>query len=592
MPRTQRTVDRPIIIKAERIAALILSGFDHHFKLFTQANEDIIRLFTEQNWQVAFLKTTERMRFFDQRSQEIVVKIKQQHRIQALDSELWLEVKYRYIDLLYGHLQPELAETFYNSVFCRFFSSHYFNNDYIFVQPVMATDFLDLVSQQLSYCEIRLGINCRQALRTLTQKINLPSDIHADLKPLLQAIRKQKVLSVFHQAKRNSALYLQVLSNPMYRNKACYLIGKLVMEDIQQPLVLAMRYNDRHKLYIDALLTDAQHIANIFSTARSSFVLQTRVPAETVHFLESVVPGRDRHELYSGIGFHKQAKTEFYRELMRHIKHSDSQFDFASGVKGMVMCVFTLDSFPYVFKVIRDKIERPKNTNRDKVKACYRLVKESDRIGRMVDTLEFSNMTFPLSKFTVPLIEELQQTCPSMIKLYPEDDQIVIAHAYVERRLIPLNIYIEEVDDKQRSAAMDEYGNALRQLAAANIFPGDLFMKNFGVTRHNKVLFYDFDEIDCVSECNFRDIPEAMYPEQELQDEPWYSVNEQDIFPEEFAFFLFNNDQDLADFKKHHAALLTAKFWQQQKLEQSQQASLRNVYIYPQSVRLNYSGNE
>ncbi|MFO7634764.1 MAG: isocitrate dehydrogenase kinase/phosphatase-domain containing protein, partial [Caldilinea sp.] len=134
----------------------------------------------------------------------------------------------------------------------------------------------------------------------------------------------------------------------------------------------------------------------------------------------------------------------------------------------------------------------------------------------------------------------------------------VIRHLYIERRMVPLNLYIERADDAERERAVIEYGEAIKEMVAANIFPGDMLYKNFGVTRQGRVVFYDYDEVAYLTDCNFRKIPEARTPEDEMASEPWYPVGPTDVFPEEFGTFLLGDPRVRSVFMAHHAELLEA----------------------------------
>jgi isocitrate dehydrogenase kinase/phosphatase len=231
----------------------------------------------------------------------------------------------------------------------------------------------------------------------------------------------------------------------------------------------------------------------------------------------------------------------------------------------MVMLVFDLPSFPYVFKVIKDFFPPQKETTRELIQGKYLLVKQHDRVGRMADTLEYSDVAFPLARFDEELVAELRQFCPSLLE--EDRDTLVIRHVYIERRMIPLNIYLQEAAPEQVAAVVVEYGNAIKDLVRANIFPGDMLWKNFGVTRHGKVVFYDYDEIEYLTTCNFRRVPEARTEEDELASEVWYKVGPKDVFPETFAPFLLGNPAVREVFLAHHADLLEPAFWQGHKQE-------------------------
>jgi isocitrate dehydrogenase kinase/phosphatase len=306
------------------------------------------------------------------------------------------------------------------------------------------------------------------------------------------------------------------------------------------------------------------------------------VPSAYVQFLRGLMPRKPRAELYNAIGLQKHGKNLFYRDFMAHQRHSSDKFRIAPGIKGMVMLVFDLPSFPYVFKVIKDFYPPQKDTTREQIKGKYLLVKQHDRVGRMADTLEYSNVAFPRQRFEEELIAELKHFCPS---IFEEDgDTVVIKHLYIERRMIPLNIYLQEADEEQMAHAVVEYGNAIKDLVAANIFPGDMLWKNFGVTRHGKVVFYDYDEIEYLTDCNFRRVPAPRNEEEEMSGEVWYTVNKGDVFPETFAPFLLGNAQVRDIFMSHHADLLDAAFWQGHK-ERILAGHVHDVFPYEAGKR-------
>jgi len=317
------------------------------------------------------------------------------------------------------------------------------------------------------------------------------------------------------------------------------------------------------------------------------------------------MPLKPRNELYNALGLAKQGKTLFYRDFIYHQRHSTDQFRIAPGIKGMVMLVFDLPSFPYVFKVIKDFYPPPKDTSREQIKGKYLLVKQHDRVGRMADTLEYSEVGFPRARFTDELIAEIQKFAPSQLEISDRDGngelEVILKHVYIERRMIPLNIYLQEAFDaggadpantspaarqakEQLEHAVVEYGNALKDLVAANIFPGDMLWKNFGITRHGKVVFYDYDEIEYITDCVFRRVPQARNEEEEMSGEVWYRVGPKDVFPETFGPFLLGNAAVKDVFLKHHADLLDVAFWQSHK-ERIQSGYVYDVFPYDQHKR-------
>ena len=370
--------------------------------------------------------------------------------------------------------------------------------------------------------------------------------IHAHLKEAFGA----EVLSHSH---------LQVANELFYRNKAARLVGKLVTPTAIVPFLLPIHRTDDGELFVDTCLTTSAEASIVFGFARSYFMVYAPLPAALVEWLREILPGKTTAELYMAIGCQKHAKTESYREYLRYVTTADEQFIEAPGIRGMVMLVFTLPGFDRVFKVIKDRFAPQKEMTAAHVRACYQLVKEHDRVGRMADTQEFENFVLDKQQIDPALMALLLQEAPA--KITDLGDKIAISHLYIERRMVPLNIWLEQSDGQALRDAIEEYGNAIRQLAAANIFPGDMLFKNFGVTRHGRVVFYDYDEICYMTEVNFRDIPPPRYPEDELSSEPWYSVSPGDVFPEEFRHWLCADPRIGPLFEEMHADLFRASYW-------------------------------
>ncbi len=377
-----------------------------------------------------------------------------------------------------------------------------------------------------------------------------------------------------------------MLNSLFFRNKGAYIIGRLVNDGHDYPFAIPILQNERGELYLDALLTGEDRLLVLFSFARAYFFVDMEVPAGYVSFLRWLMPSKPRAELYMAVGLAKQGKTLFYRDLHYHLKHSTDPFVIAPGIKGMVMLVFTLPSFPYVFKLIRDRFAPPKDIDRQTVKDKYLMVKLHDRVGRMADTLEYSLVALPLERFSPALLEELQRECASIVEI--DGDELVLGHVYIERRMQPLNLHMEELkrdgDPERLRAALKDYGNAIKELAGAGIFPGDMLLKNFGVTRHDRVVFYDYDEIQPMEEISFRRIPPPASYDEELAAEPYWSVGPTDVFPEQFERFLVGEPRAREMFLQHHRDLLDADFWS------AKQAQLRggiqeDVFPYPEELR-------
>lgn len=548
-------------VEAKQIAEAILDGFERHYRLFHEITAGAKGRFERADWPAVQEAGRERIPFYDRRVAETVSALKREFHLRRDNELLWRRIKVEYLRLLPQHHQPELAETYYNSVFCRLFDRRYYSSANIFVWPALSTEHLEAeIPIFRPYYPARDG--WAEVICTILEHVGweVPfTNRRTDIRNLMRAIRERFP----PRRARHQNFQLAVLSAPFYRNKGAYLVGKAINGADQIPFVICVLNDERGGLYVDALLTGTDEIADVFSFSRAYFMVDTEAPAAVVDFLRPLMPHKSKAELYTAIGFQKFGKAEFYRDFLKHLRYSSDDLVVAPGIRGMVMCVFTLPSFPYVFKVIKDRFAPPKEVTRETVKAKYQLVKLHDRVGRMADSWEYSHVAFPRGRISDELCALLQEECAGSISI--EGDQIIVKHLYIERRLSPLNLYMRSADDNDMRHAVREYGDAIRQLAAANIFPGDCLYKNFGVTRQGRVVFYDYDELCYLTECNFRAIPEPPYPEMEMSEQAWYTAGPFDVFPEEFETFLLTDRRVRKYFREMHSELLDPDWWQARK---------------------------
>jgi isocitrate dehydrogenase kinase/phosphatase len=560
------------------IARAILDGFDKHYRLFRAISAAAKDRFERSDWAAVRQASRERIDMYDLRVREAVAALQRFPR--ASEEVLWPAIKQAYVGLLLEHQQPELAETFFNSVASRVLHRTYYTNQHIFWRPAVSTEHIESLRETYRvYYPAELGL--RRTLKALFLDLQLTSpweDLERDLHALLHAVSAM----LPKPREVTPSLQVHVLSSLFFRNRSAYLVGRLDTGTTELPFAVPLRKNAKGELYLDALLAGQEQMGTLFSLARAYFMVDMEVPSAFVSFLQSIFPGKPRAELYIALGLQKQGKTLFYRDLFDHLRHSTDRFVIAPGVKGMVMVVFTLPSFPYVFKVIRDHFEPPKDVDRKKVMEQYLLVKYHDRVGRLADTLEYSEVALPKSRIDPVLMAELERLVPSQLET--DGDRLVFKHVYIERRMVPLDVWLAGADDAKLKRGLFEFGQAIRELAGANIFPGDLLLKNFGVTRSGRVVFYDYDEIAPVTACTFRRMPTARDDDDTMRSEPWFFVGSMDIFPEELPTFLFNTAKARDLFLSMHGDLATPEFWQQ-KQEQLSGGVEDDVMPYPEARR-------
>ncbi len=591
--------------QAYDIAKAMMDGFNRHYRLFRTESARAKHRFETADWHGQQRAQRERIEFYDLRVKECVRRLDKEFKAGAMPMDVWQQVKLHYIGLLVNHRQPELAETFFNSVTTKILHRTHFQNDFIFVRPAVSTEYIDNDAREArptywAYYPSPSRSDLYETLSTMLQNFRLQrafADLPGDIAQVHAAL-----LGHLQQSKLRANFQLQVLSSLFYRNKGAYVVGKVINGFTEVPFALPILHNETGQLVIDAALFGESDLQMLFSFARAYFMVDMEIPSAYVQFLRSLMPKKPRGELYTALGLAKQGKTLFYRDFLYHLKHSSDQFRIAPGIKGMVMLVFDLPSFPYVFKLIKDYYPPQKDTTREKIQSKYLLVKQHDRVGRMADTLEYSLVAFPCERFSDELIAEIEKFAPSQLEISDRDgdgrQEVIISHLYIERRMIPLNMYLQEAFDaglqeqtahQQMARSVVEYGNAIKDLVAANIFPGDMLWKNFGVTRHGKVVFYDYDEIEYLTDCNFRRVPEPRNEEEEMSGEVWYSVGPHDVFPETFAPFLLGNDAVRAVFMQHHADLLDAQFWQTHK-ERILAGHVYDVFPYSTGRRFTHLG--
>lgn len=486
-----------------------------------------------------------------------------------------VELKWLYVDLVANRPDRELAETFFNSVTRRVFHTVGSQPDAEFTEsvPLHRDDRRGPVFRAYPTSRVDAGV----VERILADApLSAPwADRRGDAEGAAALFRAQ-VGDV--EAER-----VEVLPVLFFRNKGAYLVGRVVPARGEVvPLVLALTHPPEG-VRVDAVLTTSDEVNVVFGFTRSYFHVETDRPCAMVEFLRTVMPRKPVHELYTALGWYKHGKTELFRELQGHLACGDARFELAEGVPGMVMSVFTLPSYNVVFKVIKDRFAAPKESSRDDVKRKYELVFVRDRVGRLADAQEFEHLELPRACFDDGLLERLLAEAAGSVSV--EGGRVVVRHVYTERRVRPLDLYLRESEADAARAAILDYGLAIKELAAANLFAGDLLLKNFGVTRHGRVIFYDYDEIQPLTEVRFRSMPKARNDDDEMSGEAWFSVDPGDVFPEEFLPFLVPAGPLRDAFLEAHADLLTVRFWRGMQ-ERQAAGEIPDFYPYPQQRRL------
>jgi isocitrate dehydrogenase kinase/phosphatase len=536
--------------------------------------------FDARDWKGNQRDAVERIELYDRYVNQTIAELRVTLGAAAHDRPLWWQIHAEFAAQITDLPDPEFTKTFFSSISRRLFSTVGVAPDIEFVatdlDPLAAVHstvgtntYLNHGSLSLLFEDLLGDVRFRSAWRDLDKSIaHVSEEVQAHLRA---------------RGEQRDILRVEVIRPVFYQISRAYIVGRLVGRDCLVPLVIALKNTDGG-LLVDAVMLAEADVSIVFSFTRSYFHVDLERVAEAVVFLKSILPLKPVSELFTVLGRARQGKTERYRELMRNLATTDDLFVHAAGERGLVMVCFTLPSFDVVFKVIRDRFAYPKTVLRQEVMDKYRMVFIHDRAGRLVDAQEFRRLRFPRARFAPELLQELQREAAGTV--HEDGADLVFDHMYIERRMTPLNLYLRNTPPADAERAVIDYGQCLRDLAYTNIFPGDLLLKNFGVTRHGRVIFYDYDELCRVTDCNFREVPPATNEEDEMRGEAWFYVGDNDVFPETFISFLGLDDALRAALLRMHGEILTAAFWRgvQQRLADGE--VLEVLPYHPHRVRV------
>lgn len=572
---------------ATKLARAVFAGFEAMFATFLNITLGAQSRFEQRQYHEVQSAMRERLQVYERQVKSVSEAVKVIAYAELSCPQTWQLAKNIYGNMVKNHENEPIAHTFFNSTFGAIWDDKKIRTVHLFVlkakyrtQPRPYDSLVKRISLQHGFNSAIKTLITNQVFRVPFSNLN--QDV-ATLQANLTQGAKQQCRQVYELINLNDG-YIEYAYSHFYRNKACYLIGRCIAKNgDNMPFAIAI-LNTPKGLKIDAVMMGADQLSLLFGFARTYFMVDTDQPARYVDYLSVLMPHKQRFELFNAIGFIKHAKTEFYRYKVDTTKNSPASFKYvaAPGTPGMVMLVFTIAGSDHVYKVIKDKFSAPKTATKAQVKEKYNFVKQADRVGRLVDTHEFRYLAFDLSRFSEQLLQQMKEHIGSSLII--SGKALILKHVYVERKMTPLNLYINDCDSKALAQVMLDYGRAIKDLAGANIFPGDMLMKNFGVTRWGRVVFYDYDEICPLTDCNFREVPQTQNALEELSSDSYFDIEPNDIFPSQFKVFFSANELAFNAFNSHHSDLFNAQFWQTCQ-QQVQQGYLPDVYPYKQSWR-------
>ncbi len=536
-------------------ASLLVAAFEDYNASFSDITRRGRRRFEQGDRQGMRQDVTARLELYDSAAEQTIARLEQRLAERLFSRGLWREIRLEFGDRVARQIDAELYKTFYNTIVRRLFKTRG-------VEPAIEFVALDIeptdrITHPVARHVYSVSGDLSETFRRIlaAQSFGLPMiGLDADAKALAQRLQNG------FAARDDRPVTIELLETVFYREGRAYLVGRALGGSAYLPCVLALVRTD-DGIRVDALLTERQQISILFGFTFSYFLADLATVGDAVVFLRTLLPDKPVEELYTVLGRAKQGKTERYRAFFRHLaRHPEQRLVEADGQPGLVMLVLTLPTWPLVFKLIRDRFAPVKKFGRRQVLERYRLVFRHDRVGRLIDAQEFRDLRFPVEQFAPATLAVLQAECLRSIQI--EDDSVVLRHCFVERRLRPLDLYLREVDEAAARLAVLDYGQALKDLARSNIFAGDLLPKNFGVTGSGRVIFYDYDELRLMSECRFRRLPPSRDDILEFNEEPWFNVDDNDVFPEQFPRFMGLDPEHLALLERRHGEIFEPRWWQ------------------------------
>ncbi len=386
--------------------------------------------------------------------------------------------------------------------------------------------------------------------------------------------------------RQTQPIALDVVEAGFFRDRSAFVVGRWVLADGSfTPLVIAL-LNSAEGIYADAVLHDVADIHSLFSSALANLHVTTRLYYQTCVFLFSLMPRRPLGHHYSTIGFNHVGKVVILTEIIDQLRQSGQKLQRSPGMPGTVALGFTCEACSYHLKVIRD---RPTTAYKwgafpgvvaviDK----YRDVHEINRAGSMLDNVMYFNLRLERDLFEPALLDEILQQAAGSVQL--DADGVFIRSLIVQLKIVPLPVYIRNATEEQTWAVIRSLGHCIRNNAATNIFNKDLDSRNYGIGRYGRVLLFDYDAVEKLTDVKIRTNTEREPGEETVPE--WFFEDGVIFLPEEMEYGMqLNNEWARRAFRAQNADLLTVDYWEgvQQKLLRGEVPGLR---MYPRASKV------
>ncbi len=575
---------------ATLVAKLTLDAFDSFNTAFRAITYRAKQKFEEKDWLGGLRDATERLDLYDQVLERFTSQLDSIFSDQVREAQLWITAKQRFATLVAQRYDIDRAETFFNSVTRKILKTLGINREveFFYLNPKVSKS--QPGDAEAVYRRYPKESATRYLVRNILEDFSFNLN-YENLERDVCRIAREIDLYLWPVVGMNQVYNVDIVKAVFYRNKEAYIIGRIVANARSIPLIIPL-INSEKGIYADTVLLREVEASIVFSFAYSYFLVDVERYDMLIDFLHFIVPHAQLAELYTSLGYNRHGKTEFYRDLHRFVHVSKEQFVIAPGLEGAVMIGFTMPSYDFVFKVIKDRpcflrsrIDTLKTITREQVRFRYNFVSHHDRAGRMVDTQEFENLRFRKKRFSAMLLEEFRLAARNNVSI--SSDYVVIKHLYVQRKVIPLPMYFEsERNPEILRHVLIDFGYFLKDLAASGVFPSDLFNTwNYGITHWGRVVLFDYDDVLPIEQIKFREKPEPRDELEEIEpEENWILAREDEFFVDELDRYSGIPEPLKEVFKSVHGDLYTLKFWKH-ITEKLNQGEIFDVIPYDRSKR-------
>ncbi len=545
--------------RARLIAKIILAVFNDYYSRSRRIPFDAKLAFERRDWPSTFRLSRDRLSIYTISIDRALPVLEAGAPELREDETFWSDIERYYDELIASRYEADLAFAFINSVRRKLYSDLWKPVQYSPPKGMVRRGTLDvptLVTISATVPVTSETVREMLAAGGPTARRGAPGGGGGGGRDRIT------LAAMARGATEGSELKLVMVNAGFYRNRGCYLVGRLAVPGHGiHPLTIAL-LNEPDGVFVDAVLTESDDLQYVFSSTLANLHVTNPNFHELAQFLFSLMPKRPLGLHYSTIGFNHIGKVAVINEIEREHRRTGERLDTAVGFRGTVAIGFSMPSSRYVMKVIRDEPTADYKWGTfpgvEAVIEKYRLVHYMDRAGSMLDNIIYYNITLDAGMFASDLVDELVQAAPGCVARH--GDQLIFRHLIVQPKMIPMPVFLATASPDDARVAVQNLGTCIKNNAAANVFNKDLDGRNYGVSPIRKVYLFDYDAVEPLTEVKVRTNTDRVDGEEDIPD--WFFEEGTIFLPEETTVGLRIDDRELRRvFLETHPELMTVDYW-------------------------------